>query len=33
VFASVCFYSSHDAKRIGMRYRGCNTSKENIKDM
>jgi hypothetical protein len=31
VFASVYNCSSHDAKRIGLRKWGCNTSKEDIK--
>jgi hypothetical protein len=30
VFASVYVYSSRDAKRIGLRHCGCNTSKEDI---
>jgi hypothetical protein len=31
VFASVCVYSSHDAKKIRLRHLGCNTSKEDLK--
>jgi hypothetical protein len=31
MFASVYNYSSQDAKRIGLRQWGCNTSKEDIK--
>jgi hypothetical protein len=31
MFASVCNCSSQDAKRIGLRQWGCNTSKEDIK--
>jgi hypothetical protein len=31
MFASVYNYSSQDAKRIGPRHWGCNTSKEDIK--
>jgi hypothetical protein len=32
-FASVCIYISQDAKRIGLRNWGCNTSKEDIKQV
>jgi hypothetical protein len=32
MFASICVYSSQDAKRIGLRHRGCNTSKEDIQE-